>query len=408
VLAAVARGQDRRVQAFLAGSIAISFWLLLEVAAFASVHQLRVEERNTFYIVPLFLIALLVWIDRGAPRPARIVAVAALAVAAIPGVLPYQRLITTNAVSDTLTLLPIWSLQTALFPLEQTALVVVLACMCAAALFVLVPRRYAWILPALILVYFAVSQKPIEGKHKTASVGALFAGITLPRDWVDQEVGHDESVATIWSGQASPYAIWENEVFNRSLRRFYFLHTQLAGDLPEQKAKVDPETGVLSSGGRPVQSRYALADSSVQLGGTTLRQDPRTGMTLYETNGPLRQVSQVTGLYPNDTWSGRYASYTRLGCHGGKLKVGLQSDPGLFKKPQTVIARIGGQEAARVQIPAGGAAELVVPLPRGNRVCNVDFEVTPTAVPAEVTKGFNTDTRELGAHFSTFEYTPAK
>ena len=407
VLCAVSRGQDKRVQAFLAGSIAITFWLMLEVSAFASVHQLRVEERNTFYVVPLFLIALLVWIDRGTPRPGRLAALAALAAAALPGVLPYQRLITTNAVSDTLTLLPIWSLQTSLFPIEQTALVVVLVCMCAAALWVLVPRRYALILPALILVYFAVSQKPIEGKHKTASVGALFAGITLPRDWVDQEVGHDQAVATIWSGQASPYAIWENEIFNRSVRRFYFLHSQLAGDLPEQKVKVDPESGVMRVAGKPVVARYALADSSVQLGGRSLRQDPRTGMTLYETAGPLRQVSQVTGLYPNDTWSGRYASYTRLGCHGGRLKVGLQSDPGLFTKPQTVIARIGGKEAARVQIPAGGAANLVVPLPRGNRVCNVDFEVTPTAVPAVVTKGFNQDARELGAHFSTFEYKPA-
>jgi Dolichyl-phosphate-mannose-protein mannosyltransferase len=407
VLAAVARGQDRHVQAFLAGSIAVSFWLLLEVAAFASVHQLRVEERNTFYIVPLFLIALLVWIDRGTPRPARIVAVAALAAAALPGVLPYQRLITTNAVSDTLTLLPIWSLQTSLFPLEQTALVVVLACMCAAALFVLVPRRYALILPALILVYFAVSHKPIEGKHKTASVGALFAGITLTRDWIDRDVGHDEAVTTIWSGQTSPYAIWENEVFNRSLRRFYFLHSQLAGDLPETKVKVDPETGVIRSDGKPVQSRYALTDSSVELDGREIEQDPRTGMTLYETNGPLRQVSQVTGLYPNDTWSGRYASYTRLGCHGGKLRVGLEGDSALFTRPQTVIARIGGKEASRVQLPPGGQAELVVALPRGERVCNVDFEITPTAVPAEVTKGANPDARELGAHFSRFLYKPA-
>jgi Dolichyl-phosphate-mannose-protein mannosyltransferase len=408
VLAALARGQDRHVQAFLAGSIAATFWLMVEVAAFASVHQLRVEERNTFYVVPLFLIALLVWIDRGTPRPSRIVAVAALTVAALPGVLPYQRLITTNAVSDTLTLLPIWSLQTALFPIEQTTLVVVLACMCAAALFVLVPRRYALVLPVIVLAYFAISQKPIEGKHKAASVGALFSGITLPREWVDQEVGHDQAVATIWSGQTSPYAIWENEIFNRSLRRFYYLHSQLAGDLPEQKLKVDAETGVMSSGGNPVRARYALTDSSVQLDGRMLRQDPRTGMTLYETTGPLRQVSQVTGLYPNDTWSGRYASYTRLGCHGGKLRVALQSDPGLFKKPQTVIARIGGEEAARVQIPPGGAASLVVPLPRGESVCNVDFEVTPTAVPAVVTKGYNTDVRELGAHFSFFEYTPAE
>ena len=71
VLAAVSRGQDRNVQAFLAGAIAVTFWLMLEVSAFASVHQLRVEERNTFYVVPLFLVALLVWIDRGAPRPNR-------------------------------------------------------------------------------------------------------------------------------------------------------------------------------------------------------------------------------------------------------------------------------------------------------------------------------------------------
>jgi hypothetical protein len=165
VLCAVSRGQDKRVQAFLAGSIAITFWLMLEVSAFASVHQLRVEERNTFYVVPLFLIALLVWIDRGTPRPGRLAAVAALAAAALPGALPYQRLITTNAVSDTLTLLPIWSLQTSLFPIEQTASSSC-SCMCAAALRVLVPRRYALILPALILVYFAVSQKPIEGSTR--------------------------------------------------------------------------------------------------------------------------------------------------------------------------------------------------------------------------------------------------
>ena len=406
VLAVLARREDRRVQSFLAAAIAVTFWLMLEVSAFASVHQLRVEERNTFYVVPLFLIALLVWIDRGAPRPARAAGAAALVAGALPGVLPFTRLITTNAVSDTLTILPIWSLQTALFPIEQTALVVVLACICAAGLFVLVPKRYALVLPALILVYFAVSQKPIEGKHRTASVGALFAGITLPRDWVDHRVGYAARVTTIWSGQTSAYAIWENEIFNRSLRRFYYLRSQLAGDLPEQKLKVDPESGIMTSHGTPVRSRYVLTDSSVQLEGRELDQDPRTGMTLYETSGPLRQVSQVTGLYPNDTWSGRYASYTRLNCHGGTLTVALASDQALFTRPQTVIARIGGKEAARVQIPAGGAADLVVPLPRGERVCNVDFEVSPTAVPAEVTKGANPDVRELGAHFSRFEYKP--
>jgi hypothetical protein len=407
VLAVVARGQDRNVQAFLAGSIAVTFWLMLEVSAFASVHQLRVEERNTFYVVPLFLVALLVWIDRGAPRPNRSAAAAALFAGAIPGVLPFEHLITTNAVSDTLTLLPIWSLQTALFPIEQVSLVVLLACIGAAALWVFVPRRYALVLPAILLVYFAVSQKPIEGKHKTASVGALFAGITLQRDWIDQDAGRDSRVTMIWSGNTSAYAIWENEIFNRSLRRFYYLHSQLAGDLPETKLKVDPETGLMTAHGTPVLSRWAVTDSSVELEGREVEQDPRTGMTLYETKGQLRQVSIVTGLYPEDTWSGKYASYTRLACKGGTLTVGLASDPGIFKKPQTIVARIGGKQVASAKVPAGGTLDFVVPLPSDNPVCNVDFEVSPTAVPAIVTKGYNQDTRELGLHFSRFIYKPA-
>ena len=43
-----------------------------------------------------------------------------------------------------------------------------------AVLFALVPARYALVLPALVLAYFAVAQKPIEGKHRQASVLDLF------------------------------------------------------------------------------------------------------------------------------------------------------------------------------------------------------------------------------------------
>ena len=75
-------------------------------------------------------------------------------------------------------------------------------------------------------------------------------------------------------------------------------------------------------------------------------------MTLYETKGQLRQVSIVTGLYPEDTWSGKYASYTRLACKGGTLTVGLQSDPGIFTKPQTIVAR-DQRQAGRDRTGAG-------------------------------------------------------
>jgi hypothetical protein len=36
--------------------------------------------------------------------------------------------------------------------------------------------------------------------------------------------------------------------------------------------------------------------------------------------------------------------------------------------------------------------------------CRVDFTVTPTAVPSEVTGGESSDDRELGVHFNRFVY----
>jgi hypothetical protein len=407
ILTAVARGQDRRVQAFVAASVAISFWLMLEVSAFASVHQLRVEERNTFYIAPLFLIALLVWAVRGAPRPGAVTGVTALVAGALPGVIPYEHLISLNAVSDTIGLLPIWSLHSALFPIEQVALVVTLACILAAGAFVVVPARYALVLPALVLVYFAVAQKPIEGKHRAASVGALFAGITNPhRDWIDRAVGRNAQVAAIWSGNTDRYAIWENEIFNRSVGKVYDLGSTLSGDLPETPLTVDRKTGLMSANGSPVRSRYLLADSSVSLDGRVVAQDTRKGIFLYRLSGPLRQTSYVTGLYPQDTWSGPTAEYTRLDCRGGSVTVKLQSDPGLFTKPTTVVATVLGRQVARVKVAPTATRLLVVPLERHKGTCVATFNVSPTAVPATVTKGENPDPRELGAHFTRFTYRP--
>ena len=89
LLVVAGRNTEPRLDAFLAATIVVSFWTLLLVAAFASRFAERVQERNVFYLVPLVLIALLAWVERGAPRPARATAAAALVAAAVPGVLPF-------------------------------------------------------------------------------------------------------------------------------------------------------------------------------------------------------------------------------------------------------------------------------------------------------------------------------
>ena len=145
-------------------------------------------------------------------------------------------------------------------------------------------------------------------------------------------------------------------------------------------------------------------DGSVQLAGRIVGQDARKGIFLYRLSGPMRQTSQVTGLYPNDTWSGPTVRYRRLDCAGGSLTVRLESDPSLFTRPQSVVATVAGRRVGSVTVPSGQTRLIHVPLEREGRVCTVTFTVTPTAVPVVVTKGENTDNRELGIHFTGFDY----
>src|SRR5207248_3141581 len=160
-------------------------------------------------------------------------------------------------------------------------LLVVLAGAAAVVVFLVVPRRYVIVLPLLVFAYFGFSQMPIERVYRQTSINDLFGGITVGRDWIDRQVGHDARVAVIWSGNAGQYSIWENEFFNRSLRDFYYTQAPLAGDLPEKKLSIDRATGLMSANGRPVRAAYVLTDGSVALNGQVFARDDSKGMLLY-------------------------------------------------------------------------------------------------------------------------------
>jgi hypothetical protein len=407
VLALTMRGRGRPERAFLAATVSLSFWLVLEVAAFASEQSLRVEERNMFYVAPFFLIALLLWVERGCPRPPIAAGVSVAAAIALPAALPYTKLIGLPAVSDTPALVALWSLAPSVGGIGELRWVVLGGAAAVCVLFLLDPRRYALVLPLLVFAYFAVSQKPIEGQYRQTSILDLFQGITTTPDWIDRAVGRDAEVALIWSGNTDKYSIWENEFFNRSVRRFYYTASPLQGDLPEQPLTVDRSSGLMRGpDGKVVRASYVLTDGTVDVGGRLVAQDARKGIVLIRIGGPLRQVSRVDGLYPQDTWSGPAVTYTRLACRGGSVVVSLQSDPSLFTKPTTVVASVGGREVARVAVAPTAMRELTVPLRRQGSTCRAAFAVSPTLVPEVVTKGQNPDPRELGIHFTRFTYKP--
>ncbi len=404
LLVALGRSLDRPLRIFLAAAVPLVALLLLEVAAFASVLSPRVEERNLFYVAPLFLIALLAWIERGMPRPARAAAGAAVVAAALPGALPYHSLIGIPAEADTLALMPLWWLQETVVGVDTIPVLVVVAAAVIASLFFAVSPRYALALPLVVLAWFAFTTERVERFHHgfpKASIGALFQGITADkRDWVDAAVGRNADVAFVFSGAhptVQPLPLWENEFFNRSIGPVYDLRQRSMGDLPETPVHQRADGILLLPDGRPVRSRYVLSDTSVPLAGAVIGRDDVRGMVLRRTDGVVAIASRVSGIFP-DGWSGRHVTYTRLRCSGGTLTAFFASDTHLFSGPQTIAA--GGRSTS---LDPAQVANLSVPLRPRKGVCRVVFTVKPTAVPALVERGSG-DGRVLGARFVQFSY----
>ena len=401
LLLARARTLDPPLQALLAATGALSVWVLLVVSTFASQFASnRIQERNMFFLAPLFLVALLAWVDRGAPRPRTAAIVAAVGLGALPAVIPFERFIETGIKSDTLMLLPLWELQDRT-GLDRVDEIVLLAGLLVAAAFLLLPRRFALALPVAVLMYFALAFPAIQlGRPngvEQASIGALFQGIwTEHRDWIDRAVPDGADVALVWTGRTDRFTVNLNEFFSKSVGPIYVTDLAVPGSLPETRVEVNPETGRFVP---PVRARYVVVDGSIAPDGTVLGRDEGVGLAVWKVDGgELISTTSVQGLYPNDTWSGPQVSWRRLRCDGGRLRVALSSDPSLFDRDQVVTAFSGGEEVASVHVPPAGQVTLDVLLRPRSGVCEVLFKVGRTVVPG------GNDPRQLGVHFDGFDY----
>ena len=397
-----------RDRTFVAAAVSLTFWLVLEVAIFASEQTFRIEERNMFYVAPLLFVALLLWVERGMWRPEPLTAIVAVGAAALPLAVPYDEFIRLDAVSDTQALMPLLWLTERGLALTDVDLVVLAGCAVAALAFLFVPRRFALVLPGLLVVYFAISHHPVVAEHRYRSAQHLFGGITAKhRDWVDRTAGREADVSMVWTGNSDKFTVWQNEFFNRSVGRIYTTGPSVPGGLPETPLRVDPKTGyLLTRHGARVRTDYALTDFSLELVGKRLAQDKRATMAVYRVDGPLRQLAFVEGLYPQDTWSKGRVTWTRHDCPGGTLVAELQSDGAIFAEPNTVVARVGGRVVARTDVLPTETKTMRVPLRSDRDTCIVHFEVARTAIPSVVTGGANPDTRILGIHFNRFDYRP--
>jgi hypothetical protein len=404
------RGESRPVRAFVSASIPLALSFSIVVAAFnTQFANNRIEERNLFYLAPLFLIALVVWVERfdGGARRRMPWAAGAVAVAALlPLAIPFSRFVRDPVRSDSSALVLVWSAYGHLLA-GSVYLTVVLVCCAFGAFLLVVPRHAGIALPLVVLAWFVLTFIPIfRGPHgfERSSVGAVFQGIRgVDRDWIDKAVPPGASVAAVWSGRSDLFTIWQNEFFNRAVGKVYVLKPTNTEPV-ETLVRIGRDGYVRTTAGQLVRARYVLVDSFLQPDGVRIAGDSQLGLNIVRLRGPLFQTTTVNGVYP-DNWSGRRVTWRRRRCRGGELRVTLYSDPNFYVA--TTVRADGGAGRVAVSVARLGLTKLRVPLPKAAATCSVRFDISPVRVPP-VTPGAEPDTRVLGTHFGAFDYRPAR
>jgi hypothetical protein len=406
------RGLPDRLQEHVVATTSLVTFSTLAVGAFASRFASdRIQDRYLFFLAPLLVVVVLAWVELGAPRPRIPTAVAAVVALALALVFPYVRFIGEPAKSDTLGLIPLWTINEHLVAGRYWVTVAV-AGAALLALFVVVPARVAVAVPFVLFAVFVLLSRPVwSGPYGflAAGVGALRQGNPgVPRDWIDRAVPAGEEAAVLWTGRADRFTVNVNEFFNRRVGSVYYTGQPTPGGIGETQVRRTADGVFVTLDGSPVDAPYALLDGSVIADGVVDVRNDTVGTALWRLTGPLSSREEITGLYA-DTWSGPRVRWRLARCEGGRLVATVHSDPSLFTRQQQLTAvtqRAGGGSVVWTTVPpTGERAGLATRVGPVDGTCTVDFTVAPTARPSDVIPG-STDDRDLGVHFDAFIWEP--
>jgi len=411
-------------RSFVAIAVPAVVLLVFQVALFASRFSLRIEERNMIYAMPILLLALVVWIGRGLPRPAVIAPAAAFGSAALLVGLPLEMFLNRTILSDTFALVPLLRLESHLAgDIRQVRWIMLFAAFDAALAFLLLPRRVAAVaLPLILAGYFAFVSSVVIDEASTYS-RAIRTALPANGSWIDERLGSGADAAYLFGGNIDPahesLVLWELKFWNRTIRQVYSIGGAATG-LPGGTAVLGPNGELSSIPPGVTATRFLVADSAVSLGGRRIAHGNEAA--LYAASRPPRIIAATRGIY-GDGWTGGDAGYARYSTPGGSpgrlaVSVSRAAWTGPDDKPGHVEIAIG----PAVPSPSIGAGQLrrvtarrrwtvhaltqrtfVLPAPRPPFA--VSIKIDPTFSPADY-PGW-ADTRQLGAQVA-FTFTPSR
>lgn len=341
-----------KVRAYLAVAGSLAFWLVLQVGVFASQHVGRLAERDLLGLAPVLFVGFVLWLQRGAPRTFAVAAAVGLAAAVFLLTLPLARMVTLVAAPDAFTLIPLWRLREAT-SLHTLVIVFSIGTALAVIAFVLLPRRWLVVLPALLLVAFAAASvsASLYVRDKAAEERVNFLGPD-PR-WVDHAAAGP--VAYLYDGERNWDAVWHTMFWNRKIHWIYdFPYAELPGPVPQRSTVLAPSGRLSIIDGRPDRARYAVISRAYRLRGKPIAQIAQNGLQqvglgLWRIDPPLRLSTQISGLYVNgDIAAGGDGKLIAYDCRSGyHFLLTL-----LVKSPTTIQLLRNGKLYRRLDRPS--------------------------------------------------------
>jgi hypothetical protein len=297
-----ARRDERRAAAFVAAFVTVNAGMLFVTAAFASTEFGfdRLHDRNIFYLAPLWLMMLGVWLAEGLPRPRIATAVGIAGALVLLAALPFRYIASDVGVDVVPSAL--WA---RLQELLEGEIVTARKLMVAGVVLLLVlvavlPRRFWWILPSVLLATFATTAALAWERIADAAENAVFAG-GLERQWVDELLPAGSSVTKVYlvstdcpASAVTWHSLYLTEFFNRSLERAAYIGDSIPDGLPIRRVDV-AETGQLADeSGDVLEPDYVVTQPGIELAGTELGRGTAADLVLWRTSGPVRVLGATT------------------------------------------------------------------------------------------------------------------
>lgn len=368
-----------------------------------------------FFLAPLLFLALVLWLDRGLPRPLLFTLPAAAIPAALLFALPLATLLNVSILSDTFGLIPFLRLSERFVPggVAEARHFMLAGGIAAGILFVLWPRN-RWpelLFPAAVAAFLVLSSYSVEGAIRDFSRSLKdSAGTIGSPSWVDERLGSNGNATFLLGTTTEIFPetldLWQTQFWNRSLHSVYNLSTPEPAGGPETAARVDPSTGLIlaTASGKPLKAGNIISSLPFGLDGRLIAARPP--FALYRTHGPLRVAQETTGVY-GDGWMGADAGFAQFAVQRrGRITLTLSrtawGGPDVPGHATIDLTTADGKPLAiRKWVLHSGRARSFT-LRTQPRPFRVTVHIAPTFSPSQFGQ---TDTRQLGAQVA-FRYRP--